>query len=218
MNELKHVAIIADGNNRYAVKNGIPRERGHEAGLHKIEDLMHYCVEFGIKYLSVYCFSLENWNRPKEEVDALFTMANRYFERYREFAENNIRVLISGCRDKLNEETLAKIERIQNATSGCTGLYLNLCCNYSGRREIADAVANGARTVEEISRAMYHDIPEPDLIIRTGGYRRLSNFLLWQGAYAELEFTDTLFPDYSKEEFARHIAKFRDTKRNYGGR
>ena len=218
MNELKHVAIIADGNNRYAVKNGIPREDGHRAGLNTVENLIRWSDEFGIKYFSVYLFSLENWNRSKEEVDSLFELANSYFDRYKEFVENNIRVFVSGCNDRLTEKTISKIKTVQDETKDCTGLTVNFCCNYSGRREIEDAIAKGARTIDEISKALYHDIPDPDLIIRTGGYQRLSNFLLWQSAYSELIFTDTLFPEYSKEEFKSHIDKFYTIKRNYGGR
>ena len=178
---------------------------------------MHWCVPLGIPTLSVYCFSWENWNRPKEEVDALFSMANRYFERYREFAANNIRVLISGTDKRVPPESIEKMERIQRETAHCDGLTLNLCCNYSGRMEIVDAVAKGARTEEEITAALYQDLPEPDLIIRTGGFQRLSNFLLWQSAYSELYFTETLFPDFSLGEFRHAVRRFGVTERKHGG-
>ena len=176
MNRLNHVAVIADGNGRWAERRGLERSLGHEQGLNKVEDMMHWCVDMGIPALSVYCFSWENWNRPKEEVDALFSMANRYFERYREFVENNIRVLISGTDKRVPPESIEKMERIQRETAHCDGLTLNLCCNYSGRMEIVDAVAKGARTEEEITAALYQNLPEPDLIIRTGGFQRL-----WRG-------------------------------------
>ena len=179
--------------------------------------MMHWCVDMGIPTLSVYCFSWENWNRPKEEVDALFSMANRYFERYREFVENNIRVLISGTDKRVPPESIEKMERIQRETAYCDGLTLNLCCNYSGRMEIIDAIAKGARTEEEITAALYQNLPDPDLIIRTGGFQRLSNFLLWQSAYSEFYFTETLFPDFSIGEFRHAIKRFGDTKRNHGG-
>ena len=217
MNELNHIAVIADGNGRWAERRGLDRARGHEEGLNRVEDMMHWCVELGIPILSVYCFSWENWNRPQEEVDSLFELANHYFERYREFAENNIRVLISGTTRHVKPESLEKMERIQRETAHCDGLTLNLCVNYSGRMEIVDAIAKGARTEEEITAALYQRLPEPDLIIRTGGYRRMSNFLLWQSAYAELYFTDTLFPDLSLGEFRHAVRRFERTRRKFGG-
>lgn len=217
MNELKHAAVIADGNGRWAERRGLERSAGHEQGLNKVEDMMHWCVDMGIPVLSVYCFSWENWSRPKEEVDALFDLANHYFERYREFAESNIKVVISGTRERVKPESVEKMERIQQETAHCDGLTLNLCCNYSGRMEIVDAIAKGARTEEEISAAMYQNLPEPDLIIRTGGFQRLSNFLLWQSAYSELYFTETLFPDLSRGEFKHAVKQFERTRRKYGG-
>lgn len=217
MNELKHAAVIADGNGRWAERRGLERSAGHEQGLNKVEDMMHWCVDMGIPVLSVYCFSWENWSRPKEEVDALFDLANHYFERYREFAESNIKVVISGTRERVKPESVEKMERIQQETAHCDGLTLNLCCNYSGRMEIVDAIAKGARTEEEISAALYQNLPEPDLIVRTGGFQRLSNFLLWQSAYSELYFTETLFPDLSRGEFKHAVKQFERTRRKHGG-
>ena len=217
MNQLNHVAVIADGNGRWAEKRGLERSAGHEQGLNKIEDMMHWCVDLGIPLLSVYCFSWENWNRPKDEVDKLFVMANKYFERHGEFKENNIRVLISGTKERVPEESLLKMELIQDETKNCDGLTLNLCCNYSGRMEIVDAVAKGARTEEEITAALYQNLPEPDLIIRTGGFQRLSNFLLWQSAYSELYFTETLFPDFSVGEFRHAVKRYDSIRRKRGG-
>lgn len=217
MNRLNHVAVIADGNGRWAEQRGLERSLGHEQGLNKVEDMMHWCVDMGIPALSVYCFSWENWNRPKEEVDALFSMANRYFERYREFAANNIRVLISGTNKRVPPESIEKMERIQRETAHCDGLTLNLCCNYSGRMEIVDAVAKGARTEEEITAALYQDLPEPDLIIRTGGFQRLSNFLLWQSAYSEYYFTDVLWPDFKTTDLDAAIDNFNNRNRRFGG-
>lgn len=217
MNELNHVAVIADGNGRWAERRGLERSAGHEQGLNKVEDMMHWCVDMGIPALSVYCFSWENWSRPKEEVDALFSMANRYFERYREFVENNIRVLISGTDKRVSPESIEKMERIQRETAHCDGLTLNLCCNYSGRMEIVDAIAKGARTEDEITAALYQKLPEPDLIIRTGGFQRLSNFLLWQSAYSELYFTETLFPDFSVGEFRHAVKQYGGIRRKRGG-
>ena len=217
MNKLTHVAVIADGNGRWAERRGQPRSTGHEQGLYKIEDMMHWCVELNIPILSVYVFSLENWKRPKEEVDALGQLAEQYFSRHEEFVQNNIKVLISGVTDNFEQSTLDKIAKIQQETSHCTGLILNLCANYSGRREIVDAIAKGARTEEEITAALYQKLPEPDLIIRTGGFQRLSNFLLWQSAYSELYFTETLFPDLSFGEFKHAIKRYSQIQRKWGG-
>ena len=217
MNELKHVAVIADGNGRWATQRGLERSKGHEKGLTKIEDLMHWCVDLNIPILSVYVFSLDNWKRPKEETDKLGELAEYYFDRHQEFVDNNIKVVISGVEDNFQQSTLDKIALIQKETAHCDGLTLNLCANYSGRREIVDAVAKGARTEEEITAALYQNLPEPDLIIRTGGYQRLSNFLLWQSAYSELYFTETLFPDLSLGEFKHSINQFLRIRRKFGG-
>lgn len=217
MNPLAHVAVIADGNGRWATKRGLERSQGHEQGLNKIEDMMHWCVDLGVPVLSVYVFSLENWKRPKEETDKLGELAEFYFSRHEEFVENNIKVLISGVEDNFQQSTLDKIALIQEKTAHCTGLTLNLCANYSGRREIVDAIAKGARTEEEITAALYHALPEPDLIIRTGGFQRLSNFLMWQSVYSELYFTETLFPDLSFGEFKHAIQLYLNTQRKFGG-
>ncbi len=217
MNELKHVAVIADGNGRWATQRGLERSKGHEQGLNKIEDLMHWCVDLNIPTLSVYVFSLDNWKRPKEETDKLGELAEYYFDRHQEFVDNNIRVVISGVEDNFQKSTLDKIALIQKETAHCNGLTLNLCANYSGRREIVDAIAKGAKTEEEITAALYQTLPEPDLIIRTGGYQRLSNFLMWQSAYSELYFTETLFPDFSLGEFKHAINQFLRTIRKFGG-
>ena len=217
MNKLTHVAVIADGNGRWAERHGLERSAGHEQGLNKVEDMMHWCVDMGIPVLSVYVFSLENWSRPQEEVDNLFELANHYFDRWQEFVDNDIKVVISGCLDGVKPESIEKMKKIQYETRNCKRLILNLCANYGGRREIVDAIAKGARTEEEITAAMYQNLPEPDLIIRTGGFQRLSNFLLWQSAYSELYFTETLFPDFSLGEFRHAVRRFGVTERKYGG-
>ena len=216
-NKLNHIAFIADGNGRWAEIQGLPRKNGHEHGLSKIEDVMRWCVDADIHYLSVYVFSLENWNRPKEETDALGDMAEKYFSRHQEFVDNNIQVLISGVEDNLKPSAIEKIHTIQEETKNCNGLVLNLCANYTGHREIVDAIAKGARTEEEITKALYHELPPPDIIVRTGGYQRLSGFMLWQSEYSELYFTHTLWPDLSLGEF-RHIVKsYNNTTRKFGG-
>lgn len=217
MNKLNHLAIIADGNGRWAERRGLTRSEGHEQGLHKIDDLLHWCVDLDIKVLSMYVFSWDNWKRPKEEVDALIALANKYFDRYKEFAENNVRVVVSGTRERLEQDTIDRIETVQRETAHCDGLILNLCANYSGRREIVDAVAKGARTDEEITKALYQELPPPDLILRTGGHQRLSDFLLWQSAYTELVFSHTLFPDLSLAEIRQIKKGFENETRKFGG-
>ena len=217
MNHLNHLAIIADGNGRWAELRNLPRHQGHDAGLHKIEDLLHWAAELQIKYLSIYIFSLENWKRPKDEIDNLGILANKYFDRYPEFKENNVRVIISGVEDNFEQETLDKIKLVQEETKNCDGIILNLCANYSGRREIVDAIAAGAKTEEEITAHLYNNLPFPDLILRTGGHQRLSNFLLWQSAYAELAFTHTLFPDLSLAELKFIKRNFETEERKFGG-
>lgn len=216
-NRLNHIAIIADGNGRWATKKEMPRSAGHEAGLNRIEDLARECFAMGVSVLTVYMFSMENWKRPQEELDALGALGKQYLRRYEEFIENNVRVLVSGVEDGFSQEMIDSIKLVQEKTAHCTGATLHLCVNYSGRREIVDAVAKGARTEEEITAALYQNLPLPDLIIRTGGHKRLSNFLLWQCAYSELYFTETLFPDFSVGEL-RHAAKqFYGTVRKFGG-
>lgn len=217
MNSLNHLAIICDGNGRWAKARGLDRSAGHEEGLHKLEEITRRMSDLGIPYVSFYVFSLDNWKRPKDEVDALMALANRYFNRYPEFIENGVRIIVSGTREGLSEENLRKMDECVAATKDCKKITVNLCMNYSGRREIEDAIAKGARTVEEIGKNLYQPLPEPDLIIRTGGHQRLSDFLLWGSAYAELAFTDTLFPDLSMGEIAFYIKRFASEQRNFGG-
>lgn len=216
-NKLKHLAIIADGNGRWATQRGLSRKEGHEQGLHKIEDLMHWCVQLQIPILSVYVFSLDNWKRDKEEVDNIFKLADYYFSRHEEFKQNNIKVIISGVKDGLGADTIKKMEVVQEQTKNCDGLVLNLCLNYSGRREIVDAIAKGAKTEEEITAALYNQLPPPDLILRTGGHQRLSDFLTWQSIYSELIFTHTLFPDLSFMELKINKDFFEKETRKFGG-
>lgn len=217
MNALNHLAIIADGNGRWANKRDMPRSYGHEEGLNRIEYLARGCYELGIPIVTFYMLSIENWKRPKEELDSLGELGKIYLERYDEFIENNVKVLVSGVTDNFSQEMIDNIQMVQEKTAHCTGLILHLCVNYSGRREIVDAVAKGARTEDEITAALYQNLPMPDLIIRTGGYQRLSNFLMWQSAYTELYFTETLFPDLSMGEIKHAVKKFHNTKRKFGG-
>ena len=216
-NKLRHVAIIADGNGRWATKKGLPRSAGHEAGLNRIEPLARACFEMGVEVLTVYMFSIENWQRPQEELDALGELGKQYLQRHEEFVSNNVRVLVSGVEDGFSQEMIDSIRTVQEKTAHCTGPVLHLCVNYSGRREIVDAIAKGARTEEEITASLYQNLPLPDLIIRTGKHKRLSNFLLWQCAYSELYFSDAMFPDFSVAELRIAANMFANTVRKFGG-
>ncbi len=217
MNTLNHLAIIADGNGRWAELQGLDRKEGHRIGLEKAEEIVQWCYRSNIKVLSLYLFSLDNWKRPEDEINNLRSLADNYVTNYRVFKDNNIKFLISGSVDNLDEEAIEKIHFMQEETKNCNGLILNICANYNGHKEIVDAIAKGARTEEEITAHLYQNLPFPDLILRTGGYQRLSGFLTWQSAYSELAFTHTLFPDLTISEL-NHIKKqFEQETRNFGG-
>lgn len=221
MQQLRHIAFIMDGNGRWAKLRGKPRNYGHRQGLKTVEKVLDWTVSAGIPYISLYVFSTENWKRSKSEVDGLFNLAEQYLSNFRKFCENRIRVVVSGSRNGLPPKLLKAIDEVVENTRHCTQLTCNLCINYGGRQEIADAVRkvaeSGDFSVENLLRNMYNDLPDPDLIVRTGGHKRLSNFLLFQSAYAELSFTDTLWPDFSQDEYNKIVSQFMDTERNFGG-
>ena len=218
-----HVAIIMDGNGRWAKARKLRRVEGHKQGLLTAEKILDLSLEKGIKYVSLYVFSTENWKRPKAEVNALFGLAEKFFDRFAEFCKNKVRVVVSGELNGLPKRMVKKIEDIQQKTLSFDAICVNLCINYGGRREVTEAVKkivaeNGEITEENISRHLYNSfLPEPDLIIRTGGEMRLSNFLMYQGAYAELAFTKTLWPDFSREEYFQIIDNYCGRTRNFGG-
>lgn len=214
---LKHLAIIADGNRRWANANGLPINMGYVQGLTIIENCCDWAIKNTIPYITVYCFSTENWNRPKNEVDLLMDLARWYFEDRREwYVSANIKVRFSGRRDRFDDDFLNKIIKMEEATSCCTSLTLTICVDYGGRDEIARAVASGAKTEEEISAIISNNTPDPDVILRTGGEQRLSNFLLWQSAYAELFFSQVLFPALEYEDLDAVLCEYKCRKRNYG--
>ncbi|MCM1043704.1 MAG: polyprenyl diphosphate synthase [Corallococcus sp.] len=222
MSLIKHLAIIMDGNGRWAKLRGLNRNLGHREGLKTVEKVIGWAKDAQIKYLSLYVFSTENWKRPQDEVDGIFRLADKYLSRFERLAKDNIRVIVSGERDRLSTKLLAKIDDIQRDTAMCNGICVNLCLNYGGRQEIVSAVnklvTSGIEITEStIALSMYHNIPEPDLIVRTGGQMRLSNFLMFQSAYSELYFTDTLWPDFTKEEFLGILETYSNRIRNFGG-
>lgn len=212
-----------DGNGRWAKKRGLLRLFGHRKGLEVAEQIIDRSSVLGIKYISLYVFSTENWNRPQKEVASLFDLAEKYLGRFEKFCKDKARVVVSGEMQGLPPSLVAKTQDIQQKTAEFSGICINLCINYGGQTEIAHAVKKlneqGKEvTVDNIKQNLYQPfIPEPDLIIRTGGQKRLSNFLLFQSAYSELYFTDTLWPDFSLLEYDNIIKDYNRRTRNFGG-
>lgn len=230
LNIPKHVAIILDGNGRWAKKRMMPRNYGHTQGSKAVEKICEDAYHMGIEYLTVYAFSTENWRRPKEEVDALMKLLGNYLETsIKTSAKNNMRVRILGDTSVLSDKIRGSITELEKASAHNTGLNFQVAINYGSRDEILRATKAIAREVkegklspEEIDEACFtryldtKDIPEPDLIIRTSGEQRLSNFLLWQSAYAELYFPEVLWPDFNKEELRKAVEYYSSRKRKFG--
>ena len=221
-----HIAIIMDGNGRWAKKRGLPRTAGHSAGAKTFQNIARYCNKIGIKYLTVYAFSTENWKRPKDEVDAIMKLLHDYLVDSVNFKDENIRVKFLGDLTRLSDELNVLIADAENNSKDATGLNLNIALNYGGRDEIVNAVkklaASGADltalTEQELSDNLYTSgMPDPDLIIRPSGEYRLSNYLIWQSAYAEYWFTDTLWPDFSEKDINEAVISFASRDRRYGG-
>ena len=220
----KHIAFIMDGNGRWAKKRLLPREQGHVVGAKKFREIVQHCADIGIEYVTVYAFSTENWKRPKREVDALMQLFKDYMrEAIRDFEKQDVRFRFIGNRNVFDEKIKEEMEKVEKLTEH---RHKTLCIaiNYGGRGEIVDAVnkmiADGKTNIteEDITREIYSGVvPAPDMIVRTGGEMRLSNFLLWQSAYSELFFTDTLWPDLKTEEVDSMIETFCQRNRRYGG-
>ena len=214
---MKHLAIIADGNRRWARNNGFPLKLGYSQGLVAIERSCEWAIENNVQYLSFYCFSTENWQRSEEEVNTLFDLADLYFgEKTWWYIKKNIRVVFAGRRDRFSLSFKEKIQNIEQATKAGSALTLIIYADYGGRDEVARAIASGATTEEQISRELAKISPEPDVILRTGGEKRLSNFMLWQAAYAELFFLDVLFPDLTSKVLDLVKSDYNNRKRNFG--
>jgi undecaprenyl diphosphate synthase len=224
----RHVAIIMDGNGRWARRQGRPHTFGHRAGVRAVKRVMYACERLGVEILSVYVFSTENWTRPRAEVRALMRLFHQSIEReFDELNERGIRVVVSGRRDELAPAMREKIASAEARTLHNANGVLNICLNYGGRAEIVDAcralAASGVPpdAIDEraVAAHMYHpDLPDPDLIVRTAGEHRLSNYMLWQAAYAELHYTETLWPDFGEEDLGRAIADYQSRIRRFGGR
>ena len=221
---LQHVAFIMDGNGRWAKKRGMPREFGHKHGAETFKRIGRYCESIGLKYMTVYAFSTENWKRPQKEVDTIMKLLDEYMDAcLREMDGDNVHLRFIGNLSVFPEELREKMEKLDRATAHKPFL-LNVAVNYGGREELAHAfnelMRAGKReiTEEEIGKYLYtSDCPDPDLIVRTGGDYRTSNFLLWQSAYAEYYFTNVLWPDLSPKEVDKAINSFYGRQRRYGG-
>lgn len=231
MNIPQHVAIILDGNGRWAKAKGMPRNYGHVQGSKNVEKVCEEAWRMGIKYLTVYAFSTENWNRPQEEVNALMKLLRNYMKTcLKTAAKNDMKVRVIGDITKLDEDIQKRILELEEATKNNGGLNFQIAINYGSRDEITRAVCTLAEDVKEgklmpkevneacIERYLdTHDIPDPDLLIRTSGEQRLSNYLLWQLAYTEFYFTDVPWPDFSKQELEKAIEQYNRRDRRYGG-
>lgn len=210
----RHVAIIMDGNGRWAAARGLPRSKGHEAGERALYEIVLAALDMGIRYLSVYAFSTENWTRPADEVEFLLNY-NRDLLRQRrdEMKRRGVRMRRIGRRDPVPDEVLAEFDAAEEMTADGRNMDLLICFNYGGRAEIEDAAAAGS-----ISDNLYApDVPDVDLLIRTSGEIRLSNFLLWQSAYAELYFTDLLWPDFDPDALTGALRDYAGRERRFGG-
>ena len=225
----QHVAIIMDGNGRWAKKRGLPRIKGHQRGAEVLHNTVKWSLELGIKYLTAFSFSTENWKRPKEEVEFLMDLFVQMIDREMELLRRErVRVRILGRKEGLPERVLKKWKEVEEKTKEFDRMTLIIAFNYGGRREILDAVesilkdaSQGKKielTEETFRQYLYlPDVPDPDLIIRTSGEMRLSNFLLWQSAYSELYFFKKLWPDFTKRDFLRAIESYSKRERRFGG-
>ena len=227
----QHIAIILDGNGRWAKAKGMPRNYGHAQGSKNVERICEEAYRMGVKYLTVYAFSTENWNRPKDEVDALMKLLRNYMKTcLKTAAKNDMKVRVIGDKTGLDEDIRNRIAELEEATKDNGGLNFQIALNYGSRDEIVRAVRRVSEDVkeekvkpEDIDEKMFetyldtHGIPDPDLMIRTSGELRLSNYLLWQLAYTEFYFTDIPWPDFTKEELSKAIEQYNRRDRRYGG-
>ena len=226
----QHVAIIMDGNGRWAEQRGQPRLVGHHAGAKRIREIVEACPAVEVKYLTIFAFSTENWKRTQSEVSGLMRLFKRYIRRESQnLVDDGVRVRFIGDRINLNEQLVRTMDELELVTAHNKKVNLTIALNYGGRDEVTRAVQRLAREIEqqrltakEVSAKVLagfldtHFLPDPDLVIRTSGEARISNFLLWQSAYAEYEFIETLWPDFNSQEFSQLVLKFRTRERRYG--
>ena len=227
---INHLAVIMDGNGRWAEALGKRREAGHRAGAENLRRLCIMCRERGISYVTVFAFSTENWKRPKREVNSLMLLCSHFFKKYaRELEEEGVRIRFIGEREDLPGEVLSTIRQAEESSADRKALQLIIAFNYGGRREIVRAASRAAEEIragnleaEELTEAQFArflylpDLPDPELLIRTGGESRISNFLLWQSAYTELYLEDSLWPDFGPEELDRALLDYQSRQRRFG--
>ena len=227
---LKHIAIIMDGNGRWAKKRGLPRNSGHKKGAQTVIDIAKAAKEIGVKYLTLYAFSTENWKRSEEEVLGLMNLLREYLDKnFEELKENDVRIVFIGERNMLDSDIVSKMKKLEQETENNKSLFLQVALSYGSRQEIISAVKRAALmavkqdiSVEDINEDMFSKllytsaVPDPDLVIRTSGEQRISNYLLWQIAYSEFYFTDTLWPDFTKKELISIVENFNTRERRYG--
>jgi undecaprenyl diphosphate synthase len=228
----KHIAIIMDGNGRWAEARSLPKVMGHARGVDAVKKTVKACLKAGVKYLTIYAFSTENWSRPDHEIKALFLLLENFIDKeFRLFHDNKIRFHIIGERQRIQKDVLAKVEGAEKATENYEALTLNIALSYGGRQEILNAVKLLAEDVKkmkvdssDIDEKMFSDRlytagqPDPDLLIRTSGEMRVSNFLLWQISYAEFYVTEKLWPDFNEDELNKAIEEYDKRERRFGGR
>ena len=227
----QHIAIIMDGNGRWATKRGMPRYAGHAYGAETFRTIANYCRDIGVKYLTVYAFSTENWKRSQEEIGAIMGLLGKYLrEALADMEKNRVRFVFFGDLSALSPELRELCEQAQERSRAYDGVQVNFCLNYGGRDELVTAARRFARdcmdgktTPEALDAARFSaylysaDVPDPELIIRPSGEKRTSNFLLWQSAYSEYVFTDVLWPDFTPEDLEKAIAEFNQRSRKFGG-
>ena len=229
-NSLEHIAIIMDGNGRWATKRGLPRSMGHKKGAEVVKEIVRAAGEAGVKFLTLYAFSTENWQRSQDEVDTLMGLLRQYLKSdLQELQKNNVRIKFIGESEMLDADIVAAMRKLEIDTAQNDGLTLCIALSYGSRQEIVNAVKKTATlvkkgdiSVDDIDIKMFSDmlytksIPDPDLLIRTSGEQRISNYLLWQLAYTELYFTKTLWPDFNEDELAAIIKDYKTRERRYG--
>jgi len=228
----KHIAIIMDGNGRWAAQRGLVKKAGHKAGADTLEKISRSAMNIGVKHLTVYAFSTENWKRSEEEVNGIMDLLRSYLKEHIKRAQkDNVKVDVIGDKTRLDEDIQQQIEHLEEITKHKTGLNLHIALNYGGRDEIVRGikkltsdVKNGIIEIENIDEKLFpsyldtKEIPDPELLIRTSGEERISNFLLWQIAYSEMSFSDKLWPDYEEEDLIEAIYSYQNRERRFGGR
>ena len=220
MNPLNHVAIIMDGNGRWGLKNKNSRNAGHKAGLNTVEKIIKETIKNNIKFLTLYAFSTENWKRPKKEINFLFKLIKNYFsEEIDNVISQGIKINIIGEMNKLSQEVRTSLKKTVDLTSKNKKIIVNLAINYGSKNEILNAIKKSKKnfSLKNFEKNLYtKKMPDPDILIRTGGHQRLSNFMLWQLAYAELFFLKKLWPDFNYSDLKQIINEYKKSKRNFG--